>query len=120
MPSKIKLGRDQVLTLDGVALEGVRELDLDVDAETQEITAPHHAWKSWLPIAYDVTVKVLIYWKDNYDNFADKLDEQPPSPLKLGVSNVGEVWVLPAKVSIKQPIQGVLAWEVELKPYWFE
>lgn len=117
MPTKVKLGRDQVLSLDGTVLEGVRELDVDIDMTTQDITSWNHAWKSTLPLSADCTVKVLIYWKDDYDSFWGKFNKHPPQPLKLAISNVGSVQVLPAKIAVKQPMQGVLAWEVTLRMY---
>lgn len=115
MSTKVKLGRDQVLTLDGIALEGVREMDVDIEMSTQDVTAWWHGWKSTLPLAGDVTVKVLIYWKENYDDFAAKLNKHPPEPMTLGITNVGTVDCLPTNVGIKQPLTGVLAWEVTLK-----
>lgn len=119
MPT-IKLGRDQVLTLDGIPLEGVRDLDLDVDMSTHDVTSWWHGWKSTLPLAGDVTVKVLIYWKDNYDYFDDKLNKHPPDPMTLGISNAYSVKCMPVKVVIKQPIAGVLAWEVTLKLWTYD
>lgn len=120
MPSKIKLGRDQVLTLDGVGLEGVRELEVDIDMATHDITSWNHQWKSVLPIAADATINVLIYWQENYDDFWAKFNQHPPQRMTLGISNVATFWCIPTKVSVKQPIAGVMAWDVELKLYSYE
>lgn len=119
MSTKVKLGRDQVLLLDGIALEGVRELDVDIDMSTHDVTAWWHGWKSTLPLAADVTCKVLIYWKENYDDFAGKLNKHPPEQMTLGISNVFNVDCVPVKVTVKQPIAGVLAWEVTLKMWTY-
>ena len=35
--------------------------------------------------------------------------------LTLGISNVGEADYVPVNIAVKQPIAGVLAWEVTLK-----
>lgn len=113
--AKVKLGRDQVLTLDGVVLEGVRELDVDMDMSTQDVTAWWHGWKSTLPLAQDATVKVLIYWQENYDDFAAKFNVHPPDPMTFGIGGVGSGDFVPVKVAVKQPLDGVLAWEVTLK-----
>lgn len=115
MSTKVKLGRDQTISLDGVVLEGVRELDVDLDMSTHDVTAWWHDWKSTLPLAADATVKVLIYWQENYDDFYRKFNKHPPERMELSISNVGFVPCVPVKVSVKQPIAGVLAWEVTLK-----
>jgi hypothetical protein len=113
--AKVKLGRDQVLTLDGTVLEGVRELDIDMAMSTHDVTSWWHGWKSTLPLAADASVKVLIYWQENYADFAEKFNKHPPDPLTLGISNVGEADYVPVNIAVKQPIAGVLAWEVTLK-----
>jgi hypothetical protein len=113
--AQVKLGRDQVLKLDGVVLEGVRELDVDMDMSTHDVTSWWHGWKSTLPIAQDATIKVLIYWAENYADFNGKFNVHPPQPMTLEISNVGSGDFVPVKVSVKQPLQGVLAWEVTLK-----
>lgn len=114
MPTVV-LGRDQVLTLDGVTLEGVREIDLDYEMQTQDVTAWWHAFKSTLPVLADVSAKVLIFWKENYDDFADKLNRHPPEPMTLGISNAWTADFVPVSVRVVQPINGVVAWEVSLK-----
>lgn len=113
--ANVKLGRDQVLMLDGTVLEGVRELDIDIDMATHDVTSWWHDWKSTLPIAADATVKVLVYWKENYDDFYDKFNRHPTEPMRLTISNVGGGDFVPVKIAVKQPLQGVLAWEVTLK-----
>lgn len=119
MPTNIKLGRDQSLTLDGVPLEGVRELDVDIDAKTFEVTSFAHSWASTLTLARDITIKVLIYWQNNYDAFAEKFYADVPGPMDLGITNVGTIRCMPVKVAIKQPLVGVMAWEVTLKSHWY-
>lgn len=113
--SNVKLGKDQSISLDGVVLEGVREFDLDIDMQTHDVTAWWHNWRSTLPVLGDVTVRVLIYWGETYEFFAEKLNKVPPEPMRFFITNVGSCECVPTKVSIKQPIDGVLAWDVTLK-----
>lgn len=113
--SKVKLGRDQTLSLDGAVLEGVREVEVGVDMKTTEVTSWEHDATSTLPLSIDVSVRLLIYWASDYVLFADKLNKHPPEPMTLAISNVGSVQCVPTGVAIKQPIDGVLAWEVSLK-----
>lgn len=115
MPTTIVLGRDQSLTLDGVVLEGTREFDIDIDLQAHDVTHWSHSWKSSLPVAGDLTCKLLIYWKDNYATFAAKLNKHPPEPMTLAITNAYTFGCVVTKVGIKGPINGVMAWEVELK-----
>lgn len=120
MPTTVVLGRDQSLTLDGVVLEGTREFEIDIDMKTADVTAWHHKWTETLPLVGDVTIKLLIYWKDNYSNFDDKLNKHPAERMKLEVSNAGTFYCVPTQVGIKGPINGVMAWDVTLKLYSYE
>lgn len=120
MPStlKVKLGRDQTLSLDGSVLDGVREVDIDIDYRTVDATSFEHNVASTLPLVADASIRVLIYWKDNYDLFDAKFNLHPPQPMTLAISNCPTIRCVPVKVAIKQPIAGVLAWEVTLKPFY--
>lgn len=116
---KVKLGRDQVLSLDGVVLEGVREVDVEIDTTTIDVTPWNGTWRSHFPVVGDATIRLLIYWKENWDALAAKLMTSPPQAVVLEVSN-GFTWrCVPTGVKVAQPIAGVLSWEVTLKPYWF-
>lgn len=123
MPSvldKVRLGRDQVLTLDGVVLEGVREVDIEVDTRTVDITSWEHANASTLPVLRDATLRLLIYWLEDWEKIKDKINAHPPEPVVLGVSNAYDIRCVPTAVKIAQPIAGVMAWEVTFKPYGFQ
>lgn len=120
LSEQIVLGKDQVLTLDGVALDGVREVDVDIDTTSVDVTPWHSPWRSHLPVLGDATLRILIYWKSTWGTFAAKLLQNPPVPMTLAVSN-GFVWkVLVAGIKVQQPIAGVVAWEVTFKPYWYD
>ena len=115
MPTTVLLGRDQTLTLDGVVLEGTREFDIDIDVQTHDVSFWAFAWKSSLPICADITVRLLVYWKDNYDKFAAKLNKHPAEKMTLGISNAYTFGCVPTKVGIRGPINGVMAWDVTLR-----
>lgn len=120
MPTEqIVLGRNQTLTLDGAALDGVREVDVDIDTTTVDVTPWNGSWRSHLPVLGDATLRILIYWKSTWETFAGKLVQTPPVPMTLAVSNAFEWRVIVAGVKVQQPIAGVVAWEVTFKPYWY-
>lgn len=117
---KVKLGRDQVLSLDGVVLEGVREVDVDVDSRTVDVTPWSSQYASTLPLVLDGTIRLLIYWKEDWDKVNAKLHKFPPQPIQLAVSNFFTIRCLPVSAKVMQPIAGVLAWEVTLKAYSYQ
>lgn len=118
MPAnKVILGRDQVLTLDGTPLEGVRELDIDVDTRTVDITPWNSRYASTMPICVDATLRVLIYWKEDWGRIATKMFANPPQPMTLSATNAFSVKCMAVGVKVVQPIQGVVAWEVTLRAY---
>jgi hypothetical protein len=113
--AKVKLGRDQTLTLDGVPLAGVREVDIQVDMQSQDVTAFDHSTTSTLPVRQDVTVRTLIYHKQDYDVIRGKFSLTTPTPALLGISNVASAKFVPVSVKIVQPVDGVMAWDVTWK-----
>jgi hypothetical protein len=117
----VRLGRDQQISLDGVVLEGTREFDFDIDMQTHDVTSWWHGWKSTLPVAADVTIRLLIYWGDTYGtNIGSKLNKHPPERMDMSITNVGFAPCVPTKVSIKTPIDGVMAWDVTMKLWTYD
>lgn len=115
--AKVKLGRDQTLTLDGVALAGVREVDFQVDMQGQDVTSFNHSTTSTLPIRQDVTLRTLIYHKDDYDVVRGFFSLTTPVPATIAITNVGSCKFVPVSVKIAQPIDGVMAWDVTWKSW---
>lgn len=116
---QIFLGRDQVLQLDGTELKGVREVDVEIDTTSIDITPWTSAWRSQMPVIGDATIRVLIYWVSIWESVSAKLLKTPPEPVTLSVTNAFSWRVLPVSVRAQQPINGVQSWEVTFKPYWY-
>jgi hypothetical protein len=121
MPSttKVKLGRDQVLTLDGVILEGVRELEFDITSKTMDVTSWLHSLSSTLVLAADISIRVLIYWPEDYQRIAAKYLLHPPEAMTMNITNFGTFRVVPENIRGGQPIDGVVSWEVTFKSYLY-
>lgn len=114
MPS-IVLGRDQNLSVDGTVLDGVREIDISVDLKTQDVTAWNHAWCSTLATHADVTIAFKVLWSESYSTIGAKLNQHPPQPLTVAITNAGSAKFLLTNVKIGLPIDGVMAWDVTMK-----
>lgn len=115
--NKVRLGRDQVLTLDGTVLKGIREVDVDVDTRTVDITPWNSRFASTIPVVMDATVRLLIYWKEDWESIESKMFADPIEPVVLGITNAFSIKCIPAGARVTQPIQGVVAWEVTLRAY---
>ncbi len=116
MPT-VLLGRDQTMLLDGVALVGTREFEVAIDGREFDATAWNGSWSSTLVLSANAAIKVLIYWKDNFQPFFAKFNKHPPQPMQLSISNSVFGTFVPAQIRIVTPLVGVVAWEVTLK-HW--
>ncbi len=116
--ARILLGRGQSVTIDGVVAEGTREVDVDIGSKTIDVTHWTHPVDSTLVLSSAVAIRVLVYWEENYAKFAAKFNRHPPLPFTLGVTGAGSARVVPTIVTIKQPIAGVVAWEVTCRTYY--
>lgn len=115
--AQYKLGKDQTLSLDGAPLEGVRDVDISVDMQEADITSFEHSISSTLPVRESRTVNLIIYHEADWLKIKDNVAQQPPKSLKLAISawDVGDF--VPTSYRVKQPINGVVAWEVTLKSF---
>lgn len=116
--ARILLGRDQSITIDGVVAEGTRELDVDIGTKTIDVTHWTHPVESTHVLSAAISIRVLIYWAECYEKFAARFNRHPPRPFVLGITGAGSARVVPTNVTIKQPITGVVAWEVTCRPYY--
>lgn len=113
--TRVILGRNQSVTIDGSTVEGTRDIDVDVGGKSFDITSWQDRFSSTLVVSTDVTMKVLIYWAENFDLFAGKFNQHPPQPFNLGISGVGTWRVVPTNIGIKSSVTGNVAWEVTCK-----
>lgn len=115
----ILLGKDQQVSLDSNALEGVREIDVDVESRTIDVTPWNSPNASTLPLFADATVRMLIYTVEDWNKVKAKFLKWPPQRIILSVTNAFDVPCLPVSVKVVGPINGVVAYEVVLRLYVF-
>lgn len=115
--TKVLLGKNQILKLDGAALEGVREVDVDIDERTVDITPWNSQYASTLPVVADATLRLLIYWPEDFAKVQAKFMKWPVEPVTISVTNAYTIRCLPVSVKVVQPISGVVAWEVTFRAY---
>jgi hypothetical protein len=115
--ARIVLGRNQVMTLNGAAIQGLRDFDLDFTGKEFDITNWQHEWTSSIVLAASATVKLLIYWDENYQQFASLFNKHPATRqlLRLAVPGLFNGQFTVSNVQVKSPISGNVAWDVTLK-----
>ena len=115
--ARIVLGRTQVMTLHGQAIQGLRDFDLDMTGQEHNITNWQHEWTSSIVLCASATVKLLIYWEDNYQTFANLFNKHPATRqlVRLAVAGLFGGQFSVSGVQVKSPINGNVAWEVTLK-----
>ncbi|MBU6222271.1 MAG: hypothetical protein KGR24_05905 [Planctomycetes bacterium] len=113
--TRVILGRNQAVTINGATVEGTRDIDVDVGGKTFDITSWQDGLSSTLVLSADVTMKVLIYWAENFSTFANRFNQHPQQPFNLGITGVGTWRVVATNVGIKSSVTGNVAWEVTCK-----
>jgi hypothetical protein len=120
MPTTIRLGRDQVISVGGTALPGTREFDVQVEMQQSDITSWEHATTSTLPIRQDISLHMLIYGAEVWGVVKAKFNQHPPQPLDVSLTNVGSAKFVPVSAKIAAPINGVMSWDVTLKSWNYQ
>lgn len=115
--TKVLLAKNQKVTFDGATLEGVREVDVDIDERTVDITPWNSEFASTLPVVADATLRLLIYWPEDWEKVKAKFMVWPVQPVMVGVTNAYTIKCLPVSVKVTQPIQGVVAWDCTFRAY---
>lgn len=115
----ILLGKNQKVSLDGQALDGVREIDIEVETRTVDVTPWNSPNASTLPLLADATVRMLIYTVEDWGKVKAKFLKWPPQRIQMSVTNAYDVPCLPVGVKVVGPINGVVAYEVVLRLYVF-
>jgi predicted secreted protein len=115
--ARIVLGRNQTMTLNGQTIEGLREFDVDMTGTEFDITNWRHQWTSSIVICASATVKLLIYWEENYQTFVTLFNKHPATSqlVRLAVAGLFSGQFSVSSVQAKSPINGNAAWEVTLK-----
>lgn len=119
MPT-ILLGRNQTLSLDGSVLEGTREIDIDVQSKTVDVTGWDHVLASTLTLSQDITIKLVVYGQEDHLRINSGLSVEPPQPMNISVSNLGSADFVPVSVRITPSITGVVAWEWTFKSWNYQ
>jgi len=117
--TRVVLARNQQVTLNGSVLEGTRDVDIEASTRTHDVTSWEHSGTSTLVTGADFTVKFLIYWQENFRSLVANFNSQPPVPMDLSIGGAGSVKVVPTNIAIKQPIGGVVAWEVTCRTFLY-
>jgi predicted secreted protein len=115
--ARIVLGHNQVMTLNGAAIQGMRDFDLDLSGKEFDITNWQHQWTSSIVLCASATVKLLIYWEENYRTFQNLFNKHPATNqlVRLAVAGLFSGQFSVSNVQVKSPINGNVAWEVTLK-----
>lgn len=115
--SRITLGHNKQLYLNGAALAGTRELELNVTSKQVDITGVNALWASTLPVSLDVEVTATLYYGDEVPALYENLVSHPKVPVMLAVPGVfsGKFVVTDVKAGV--PMGDVVAHDVTFKAW---
>lgn len=115
--ARVVLGRNQVMTLNGSPIYGLRDFDVEMTGRDYDVTHWTHAWTSSVVLCASATLKLVILWDDNYQTFAGLFNKHPVNNqvVRLAVAGLFSGQFVVGNVSVQSPINGAVAWEVTLK-----
>lgn len=118
MPTtKVLLGHNQKFKVDGVAMEGTRDVDVTIDARQHDVTPVRGQWVATLPLAVDLTLKATLYWAEDFQTIWDKFMSRPPEKFDLEIDGVMSGPFVATDVRIANPMGNVVAWDVTFKQW---
>jgi len=116
MPTSIvKLGHNCKLFINGAAVEGTRDVEIEIETRQFDVTAWNHLWVSTLPVAMDVTLRAVIYWQSDFTTIFGKFNRYPPKPVRINLESVVTGNFLPVQCQIRNPLAAVLSYDVTFK-----
>lgn len=115
MPT-ILLGRDQRVTLGGVD-SGIREFDVTVSGQEIDVTAWYSPYKTTHVFGSDVTIKATAIGAEVYYVASKYFNQHPPTPIQASISKIGSGVFVITNISAKGAVDGVVTFEVTLKPW---
>lgn len=116
MPTtRVTLGHSKQFYIDGQAVEGARDLQVDVSSRTVDVTGVNASWASTLTTSVDVSVTATLYFGDEVPQLRQNLMAHPRVPLTLLVPNVFSGTFVVTDVRIGVPMGNVIAYDVTFK-----
>lgn len=116
MPTtRVTLGHSKQFYIDGQAVEGARDLQVDVSSRTVDVTGVNASWASTLTTSVDVSVTATLYFGDEVPQLRQNLMAHPRVPMTLSVPNVFSGTFVVTDVRIGVPMGNVIAYDVTFK-----
>lgn len=115
--SRIRLGHNQKLYVNGVPLEGTRELDVSVTTREIDVTGNNSPWASSLPVAMEAEVTVKLYYADELAPLLANLAGHPKTPVVLSVPGIFDGRFIVTGVKAALPMGDVVAHDVTFKAW---
>lgn len=113
--SRITLGHNKQLYLNGTALAGTRELELNITTKQVDVTGVNALWASTLPVSLDAEVTATLYYGDEMPGLYANLASHPKVPVTLAVPGVFSGQFVVTDVKAVVPMGDVVAHEVTFK-----
>lgn len=116
--AKVRLAKDQSISVDNVVLLGTRDFDVDVELDTVDVTPWNSSVRGELTLTEMNTITLQIYHAEDVRRIMQKWNQFPPQPVSVSVDGRTANFLV-HKFKIAGQFSGVLAYEVVLKlwPY---
>jgi len=119
---RVRLARTQSISVNGVALLGTRDFDINVDLDTADVTPWDSSVRGELTLTEMTVLTLEVYHSEDLAVFLNHWNAFPPNPISITIgdsssSTSASFCVYGIKWNF--PLTGVLSYEVVLKlwPY---
>jgi hypothetical protein len=120
VPVRVELGHNQTLRVNDTALQGVREVDVEMSTRTIDITGWNHKYASTLPTVIDASLTVTLYYPNEVGQFWTNLRTHPKEPMTLQIDGLVRGPFVVSGIKIGCPMGGVVPHEVTFKQYCYQ
>ena len=114
---KVRLARDQSITVDGIVLLGTRDFELDQEVDGVDVTPWQATGAAELTLVESATLTLQVYYVEALQRLAAKWNAFPPEPVEVAIPYVGTGKFIVRNIKYAGPFAGVLAYTVTLKSW---
>lgn len=115
--AKVRLARDQVITVDGVILQGTRDFELTQDLDGVDVTPWTASGTAQITLCESATLKLQIYHLEDVQRIGATWNKFPPQPLEISITRVGAGRFIVSNLTSSGQFGQVLSYTVTLKSW---
>jgi len=118
--AKVRLGRNQSISVDGITLLGTRDFDLNQELDGVDVTPWTASGTAELPLCESATLTVQVFHLEAVQALAAKWNTFPPQPVTVAIDSVGTGKFLVKSVKSAVPFSRLVEYTAVLRSWPYE